>query len=94
MESYDECKGYPVYSINITNNFVASGCVGSIPYIFQRLEHTINISTSVKLRLLNTWCSFCRVIARYDVLCMLHETGPWSSHSPKRLLRKLILKLV
>ena len=43
--------------INIKNNNVESGRVGSISYIFQLREHTVNISTSVKLRLLNTWCN-------------------------------------
>ena len=45
------------HGVNIKNNYVESGRVGSIPYIFQLREHTVNISTSVKLRLLNTWCS-------------------------------------
>ena len=38
-----------VSSLNSKNNYVESGRVGSIPYIFQLREHTINISTSVKL---------------------------------------------
>ena len=42
---------------NFKNTFVESGRVGSIQYIFQLREHTLNISTSIKLRLLNTWCS-------------------------------------
>ena len=46
MESYGECKGY---------NYVESGRAGSIPYILQLREHAVNISTSVKLRLINTW---------------------------------------
>ena len=55
MGSYDECK--VISSVNINNNYVESGRVGSIPYIFLLREHTVNISTSVKLRLINTWCS-------------------------------------
>ena len=35
--------------MNIKNNYVVRGRVGSIPYTFQLREHTVNISTSVKL---------------------------------------------
>ena len=49
--------GLPTKEHRFINNSVESGRVGSIPYLFQQREHTANISTSVKLRLLNTWCS-------------------------------------
>ena len=46
-----------VKDIKNKNNYVEGGRAGGIPYIFQLREHTVNISTSVKLRLLNAWCS-------------------------------------
>ena len=41
-----------ISSVYIKHNNVESGRVGSIPYIFQLREHIVNISTSLKLRLL------------------------------------------
>ena len=40
-------QNYEKSSVYIKNNSVESGRVGSIPYIFQLREHTVNISTSV-----------------------------------------------
>ena len=54
MGSHGECKGYPVYTLKII--MLRVGVSGAHrTYIFQLREHTVNISTSVKLRLLNTW---------------------------------------
>ena len=81
---------YRISSVNIKNNYVERGCVGSINELW---EHHVNISTSVKLCLLNIWRNlnativtllawlynvlrFQRVIACYNVIRMLHETGP------------------
>ena len=70
---------------------------GHVRSINELGEHHVNISTSVKLHLLNTWHSlnatteqtretqlvslydalgFQRVIARYNVVSRLYETGP------------------
>ena len=46
MPSYNEC----IFSVNIINNYVESGHVGSINELGQ---HPENISTSIKLQLLN-----------------------------------------
>ena len=45
MGSYDECKGYPVYTLKIIMLRVG---VRSISYIFRLREHTVNISVNEK----------------------------------------------
>ena len=43
-----------ISSVNIKNYYVERGRVRSIPYIFQLREHTVNISTCVKVKVTPT----------------------------------------
>ena len=57
---------------------VESGRVRSLPHIFQLREHTVYMDhiRETQLAQLYDVFGFQRVIARYDVLSTLHETGP------------------
>ena len=46
MPSYDEFQEYILSSVNIKNNYVESGRVGTMNEL---REHTVNISTRVKV---------------------------------------------
>ena len=91
MGSYDECKGYPVYTLKIimlrvgvSGAYRTFSTSGACRKYFN--QHTVT-PTIYMVQLSATMeqthetqlvLDFRRVIARYDVVSSRYETGPWS----------------